>query len=512
MSQATIRAMQTDPAIFRQHLLIDGDSGPRRLGDSLDPWQRSDFEALDPGWKRVAGLPVTDPIQRAYLERPRGHSKTTDEAVMATWGLLASQRQISGVVAAAKKDQARLLRDAMSKLVSLNPWLAEILEIQAYRVVNRHTGSTMEILSSEGDTNYGLTPDFCLVDELHAMDTDELWVSLFSAVAKRSNAMLVVITNAGTGCGSSWQWKLREAARLDAGWYFHSLDGPKASWISEKHLAEQRRMLPPLAFDRLWLNKWTSGSGDALTEEDIVASVLHDAPWTVRKPGQVMVAGLDIGIAKDATALVILAKCVGETQLITKRKKPAGVPRAIQAMQELGMLPGNPDFEEITHTVEGTGRLRVAAVQLWKPERGKRVDLAEVERAIIRANEHFGLASLAYDPHQAEYLADRLLAAGVPVERVPFTGANLQSMATSVLDAFSSRNIELYQHEQLLQDLRSLRVEEKSYGLRLTSPRGPSGHGDSATALALSIYASRAFDEPMGDWVLPDDYGPLILQ
>src|SRR5947209_1478809 len=49
-------------------LLEDG----RRLGAVMDPWQREDFQALD------------DPAHRhAYLERPRGHSKTSDAATEA---------------------------------------------------------------------------------------------------------------------------------------------------------------------------------------------------------------------------------------------------------------------------------------------------------------------------------------------------------------------------------------------------------------------------------------------
>ncbi|HUY91388.1 MAG TPA: terminase large subunit [Pirellulales bacterium] len=498
-------AIWTDPAAFRQHLLIDGDAGPRRLGDCLDPWQRADFEALDPGWRRVAGLAGDGP-QRAYLERPRGHSKTSDLAVMATWVLLAARRQISGVAAAADRDQARLLRDAVGKLVALNAWLAEILDVQVYRVTNRHTGSTLEILSSDAATSYGLTPDFIIVDELTHWSTDSLWVSLFSAAAKRSNSMLAIIANAGVGCGSSWQWNIREAARQSDDWYFHSLDGPCASWISEKHLAEQRRMLPAIAFDRLWINHWTTGSGDALTEADISAAVLHDAPWRARKTGWVFVGGLDIGLSKDATALCILGKQVGETCVEYRPRKFAS--RAERAMAELGMMRGGAD-EEIITTVEGTGRLRVADVQIWKPGPGRRVELTDVEASIVAAHERYGLSSMGYDPHQAEYLADRLGAAGVPVERVPFTGGNLQQMATSLLDAFSARNIDLFDHPQLLADLRSLRVEERSYGVRLTSPRGPSGHGDCATAMSLAIHTARGFTSPMGDMFLDDD-APLI--
>lgn len=483
---------------------IDTDTGPRRLADCLDPWQAADFAALDSGWCRVAGM-ATAGKQRAYLERPRGHSKTSDLAVMASWVLFASRRQISGVAAAADKDQGRLLRDAIAKLVSVNPWLAPIIDVQNYRVVNRRTGSTLEILSADAPSSYGLTPDFLIIDELTHWPNDSLWVSLFSAAAKRSHSMLVIISNAGVGAGSSWQWRIREAAESDPDWHFHSLPGCCASWISPKHLAEQRRLLPPIAFDRLWQNRWTTGSGDALTSDDVDAAITRRGPWTARKPGWVFVAGLDIGLAKDATALVVLGKSVGETRLVERDARQTVVPRAIQIARDLGMIPEPPPLEEIEQRIPGTGRLRLASVVLWKPGPGRRVDLAAVERSILRLHEHFGIEQLAFDPHQAEYLVDRLVDAGVPCERVAFTGANLQGMATSLLDVFTARQIDLFPHEQLLADLRALRIEEKSYGLRLTSPRGPTGHGDCATALALAIHASRSFTDPRGDFTVDHD-------
>src|SRR4051812_24739830 len=105
-----LRELQNDPAAFRAALLIDGDNGPCKLADCLDPWQRDDFQALDPTWRRVAGQDVEPRFMRAWLERGRGHSKTGDASVMATWVLFASRRKLSGVVAACDRDQAGLVR------------------------------------------------------------------------------------------------------------------------------------------------------------------------------------------------------------------------------------------------------------------------------------------------------------------------------------------------------------------------------------------------------------------
>jgi hypothetical protein len=88
---------------------------------------------------------------------------------------------------------------------------------------------------------------------------------------------------------------------------------------------------------------------------------------------------------------------------------------------------------------------------------------------------------LALDPYQAEMLIQRLAKAGVPVEATPFVPSSLQGMASAVLETFSNRQIDLWPHEQLLDDLRGLRCEERGYGIRLVSPRGPAGHGGHAT-------------------------------
>lgn len=483
MDSATLQKLASDPAEFRRQLVIDADGGPRRLAACLDPWQAADFAALDGGWRRVVGLSADGAKQRAYLERARGHSKSGDLAVMLSWVLFASRRQLAGVAAAADKDQARLLRDAVAKLVSVNPWLAGLLEVQAYRVANLRTGSDLQILSCDVASSYGLTPHFVVCDELTHWSQERgeaLWVSLFSAAAKRSDCMLVVISNAGTGQGESWQWRVREAARADDGWYFHSLDGCKASWISPKHLAEQKRLLPAIQYDRLWANRWTSGSGDALLEDDISTAVTKRGPMKPKR-GYIYTAGLDVGLSKDSCALVVIGKSIGEQWLL-------------------------PD--DRVKRIRATGRLRLASVTLWKPERGQRISLAAVERRVLELHEHYGLASLAFDPWQAEYLIDRLSTAGVPCERVPASGGNLQAMATSMLDAFSAHMIDLFPHERLLSDLRNLRIQERSYGVRLTSPRGPHGHGDAATALALAIHASRSFSEgDIGDYFIE---GPLV--
>jgi len=456
--------LQKDPSAFRSALLIDTDSGPAPLNEVIDEWQAADFDALDSGWQRaVLGSTREAQYRRGWLERPRGHAKTLDLAIMSAWALFASRRRLSGIAAAGDLDQARLLRDAIGRLVHYNPWLSPIIEVQSYRIVNTRTESTLEVITSDAPTSYGLTPDFIIADEVVHWRRRDLWDSLISSAAKRATCMLVVITNAGLS--DDWQWQVREAVRTDEAWYFSRLDEPCASWITSDRLAEQERLLPGVAYRRLWLNEWTSGGGDALTEADIASAFdpkLRPQARAVR--GYQYVGGLDLGVSRDASAVCIL-----------------------------GVRRGRPEH----------GRIRLAYTRLWRPTKVKKVDLQQIEDTLLDLHQKFNLRQLNYDPWEARHLASRLQSAGLgrlvrgsnrksslPVVEVTPTGKNLQAIATAVIEGFNDRRLELYEDPDLRRDLTRLRVEERTYGFRLTSPHDEHGHGDMATAFGLAMLAA----------------------
>jgi hypothetical protein len=449
-----MRLARLDPVEFRKRLLIDTGSGMRLLGEVMDPWQRQDFEALDPGWRRCVGQTTDDVTLRAYLERARGHSKTGDIATSATWALFSAKRRIQGVVAAGDLDQARLLRDGMAVLVRNNPWIGMALSVQNYRVLNKVTGSVCDVLASDAASNYGLTPDFLICDELTHWNKPEMWEAMFSSAAKRAACMVLVIANAGLGEGTSWQWRIREAARESVDWYFHRLDGPQASWIGEKLLREQAVMLPGSAYRRLWLNQWQRGTGDALEPADIEAACTIVNPST-RYDGWTHIQGLDLGIKHDHAALCVMA-C-----------KP------------------------------GAGRVKLASIQSWKPpDTGrKEVDLIEVKAAVRAAFIQYGSTVTFYDPHQCELMAQELRAEGFRMEPMTFVGQNLTRMASTLIQVFSGHKIDLFRDKQLVDDLLRLSIVERPYGYRLDAVSDDRGHADRATALAIALPTAAEISE-----------------
>jgi len=487
-----LHAMSQSQELFRSLVLIDSDSGPVQFGQVCEPWQDHDFAQLDPAWMSVAGLPVAEPVKRrAWLERPRGHSKTSDLAIQVAWVLAFSNRQLSGVVAAGDSDQADLLRAAVDRLVRLNPeTIGALLTVRADRIINAHTGSVCRIITSDAPSSYGLLCDFIVCDEVTHWQKRDLFDSLLSAAAKRSHCLLVSIANAGFR--DSWQWSIRESVRTDSGWVFSRLEGPAASWITPDRLAEQARLLPPAAYRRLWENQWADGAGDAIDRDDLVAAVCVKTPHFFAMPGYSYVLGIDIGLSRDSTAVTVLGKHVGYSESVELSKPETPMPRSLAAAIEAGLIeaPDEPDREQEIIT-PATYRLRLARVQLWKPQPGSRVSIEAVEAVVLKLCEIFRPLAVAVDPWQAAQLIERLQRTGVPARPTAFTPANLQAMASELLAAFRDRSVVLFPHEQLEADLRALRVEERAYGFRLVSPRGAGGHGDCATALALAMLAAK---------------------
>src|SRR5712692_7097454 len=97
MDGDAFKVMLDSPAEFRRRLLIDADGAA--VPFRPDPWQEADFQALDPAWRYAVGRWDGEPpaVRRLWSERPRGHAKTSDLAIMTTWALLFAPRPVIGI-------------------------------------------------------------------------------------------------------------------------------------------------------------------------------------------------------------------------------------------------------------------------------------------------------------------------------------------------------------------------------------------------------------------------------
>lgn len=449
-------AYAQSPAAFRRDLVIEAQGRRAALGTVIEPWQAKDFSAADDGWLMATGPHKGDTIKRVYLERPRGHSKTSDLAIQCLWAMCFTKKPIRGYAAAAARWQAKLLRNAIQKLLRLNPWLQSFVRVHNYLISNigfQHPGrgSELEIISSDSGTSYGLEPDFIICDEVtHWGVDDALWVSLISAAGKKSTCMLVIISNAGAMMGDCWQWEIRKQARESDRWHFSHLDGPQASWISQEDLDEQRLLLPGKAYSRLWLNIWTTG-GDALDGSDIEECITLETPFESGVFGCEYLAGLDLGVKRDHAAFVVLA------------------------------------------ADRGAHRVRLVDCRSWKPvamegSKEKQVDLPAVQAYVEESYKKHKLKAVHFDPHEAGLMAQQLTRAGLPMRPMNFIGKNLDMMASDLLQAIRSRSLDLYRDKELIHDLLRLNLVQKRFGFKLEAARDQAtGHADRAIALAIAL-------------------------
>lgn len=422
------------------------DSEPPRLyRDLAEDWQETDFAALDPAWLRLAGQSVEVPHQRAYLERPRGHSKTSDIAMSAVWALAFSQRMLAGVAAAGDLDQARLLVDAMRRLVAVNPWLGAFITFQRNAVEAPRTGSRLDVITADVGTSWGLRPDFIVADEVSVWSKPDLWYSLFSAAAKRSRCILLLIGNAGFG--QDWRWELREQARSDPAWYFHSLDGPQARWISAGTLDEQRRLLPPGVFARLWLNRWSADGGDFVTLAECQACRDPALAYRSRgQPGVRYVAAVDYGERRDRTVAVVCHRA-GDAVVVDR-------------------------------------------MDVWQPEPGQPVDVASVEGWMDEVQAAFGSPLFVLDPWQMAGTDQRFTAKGFRVERWNATGKSQANLAQVLLGLIVNRRVRWYAGAgrcgdgDLERELAALVVKPTAAGWRFD--HAANNHDDRAVALGMA--------------------------
>ena len=484
LPRAELQSIRVDPAEFRSRLWLDTDTGPRRLSEILDPWQREDFEQLDPA---ICGMTGVDPPARlkdvepklfAYLERPRGHSKTTDQAALVCNLLFAISRKAKGLVAAGDAEQAGLLKEKVDGFLMMreNAWLRPFVEVQATKIINPWTGSECVIMSSDAPTSYGETPDFIVCDELthwlrgartkrgkDEVDAPQaLWNSLFSSWAKRRGSLLVVIANAGTGRGKCWQWEVREMARTSPEMYFHRLEGPVASWQSPNKLALQRRGLSERAYARLWLNQWQVESGDAVDEADVRACVTMPGPHLAADPNFLYFGAIDIGVRRDHSASVVFG-----VNLVTRR--PC-----------------------------------VAQVRSWAPDTATgKVDLIDVQRQVLEDAATYGATCWFFDPTQCEKSAQEMTLTGLDMREVWFRGKNCDIMATAFIEAFRDRTVDLYDHKDLIDDILKISLVPRSYGFKLEASRDQMGHADRGITMAMGLpFASELSASP---WLLPTE-------
>ncbi|KXG42869.1 terminase large subunit [Tepidibacillus decaturensis] len=275
----------------------------------------------------------------AYLEIPKKNAKTTTIAALALYHLVLDDPGGQIYTAAADREQASLVYNAIKQMIDQEPMLQEILKITDSKklIKNKNTGTFLKVLSAEAYTKHGINPTVVIFDELHAQPNRDLWdVMTFGSGAARKEPLYWVITTAGDDPDrKSIGWEVHEYARKvqdgeieDPYWYVKIYGAPEdadifdeATWymanpslgvtidiesVRQEAIGARNDPAKEKLFRWLRLNQWVSLKQvgwlpltlwDSTTEKEITKADLI---------GKKCYAGLDLSSTTDLTGLVLI--------------------------------------------------------------------------------------------------------------------------------------------------------------------------------------------------------------
>jgi phage terminase large subunit-like protein len=480
ISRDNVKRYSKNPVAFFKEIRIPTALGVSTLGESWAPFQKDFFHAVSPALLAVTKS-KRGPYRGFWLERTKGASKDSDVGLSILWLLLFSPRPLAMESGADDRSQAEEMYKAMREMVRLNPWMEKRLILRVSKVVCPNSRCELLFLTTdqrgEGQGAHGSRPDVTICNELSHVGNKGFIQTMLDNADKVPTNLRFLCTNAGVL--RTWQHQWREKYKDDQRWWWQKVSEP-APWIDEEALADARFRNTTSRYLRLWSGIWTSGEGDAIDERDIKFAISNArGPMTGRESGYIFVAGLDLGVKHDHSAFAVLGCRMG------------------------------------------TGKVRLAMLQSWKPEpkdimKGEHVmvpkgsvNLPNIRQTVQVASHRFNLAWVGYDPYQAALMAQDLAGVGVKMHEWPFTGKSGDLMAQTVLQAFRSRALELYDDPELVSDLHRLSIAEKRYGhQKLEAISDDQGHADRAIAVAIALpTAIDVASYHMPDDVAVDDFG-----
>jgi phage terminase large subunit-like protein len=391
---------------------------------TLERWQRrfvEEFSRVNGGGERV--------YKRGMLGVARGNGKSPLAAGLALRELVCAGDEPDVILAAAARDQARVVFEYARGLLASGP-LAEALQVGRHEIRNPANGGVLRTVSADGFVAHGLNPSAVVIDELHAWNTNkqhELFDALDTAVHKRPGGFWLVITTAGHDKLSllgRLYGNMLAALELEEGrpglvvgrdewngvlmhWYGAAEDADvddrklwravnPASFVSTEALRKQRNSpsMSRSTFARLHLNAWVAPD----VERWIATDGWERLAGTVEiADGATVFVGADGSRAYDTTAVAWAARA------------PDG-----RVDVDARIFSVRDDVPHHVFHADGT------------------IDFADVEGFLLELASRFDVREVRFDPRflerSMEVLAARLPGSAVaPVE--PYSNVHRQALA-----------------------------------------------------------------------------------
>lgn len=413
----------------------------------LEEWQRKIVQDIFGTRDQRTGLRR---YRRAYLELPRGSGKTSLAAGIALLLLVADNEPGAEIFgAAADREQARLAFDIAKAMVEDSPYLRRIVKAYRHSLVVESTRSVYRVLSAEAYSKHGLNPHGIIFDELHAQPNRELYDVLNTAMGKRSQPLMMMITTAGYDRNSIC-WQQHEYARqvaegiiddptyypaiwaapMDADWTApETWRMANPNWgvsVQPEFLAQECEVAKSTpayqnTFRRLYLNQWVQQE----------SRWIDMAAWDAcngalpNLSGRLCYGGLDLASTTDIAALVLAfpPEREGEPlyllpifwipqEAMIERERRDRAPYATWVRQ--GLVEATP---------------------------GNVIDYAYIRQRINELAAEYNLREIAFDPWNATQLSVQLQDDGIQMIAMRQGFASLSAPSKELLRLVMSRGV-----------------------------------------------------------------------
>lgn len=163
----------------------------------LEKWQKEEIIMPIFGWKhKESGLRK---YRTCYVEIPRKNGKSSLGAALALYLLFAdSERGAEIFSCAGDRNQASIIFDLAKNMIHLDPELRNRAKVFRSSIVNEAKGNTYKVLSSEAKLQHGHNAHGVFFDELHTQPNRELYDTMVTSQAARSQPLFFSMTTAGS--------------------------------------------------------------------------------------------------------------------------------------------------------------------------------------------------------------------------------------------------------------------------------------------------------------------------
>lgn len=427
----------------------------RTVGPDLAPHQRTIARAMF-GAERVVVVTI-----------PRGNAKTSTAGVVGLHHLL-TVPDASISLGAASRELAAIAYSVMRGMAE-HPALRGRVEARAVAsargALRVPGGGVLRVLSGRGERAVGQTDSLMILDEAWNLRDGSLLDAFQTALIKRPDARLLVISTPAPSLdsplgalraralagdvarrgahidarapGLRWlEWGVPDHEELD------DLGAVKranpAPWISRQTLVEQRERVTPQAWATMHCGRW--GVGEAAWLPPGAWSACRDEHLAV-DDGEQVVLGVDVGGGRAETAVVAVSD-----------------------------------------------DLRVAAVEVFHGD-GAVLDVTE---AVRRLAARYAVREVAFDPWRWQGEALRLEADGIgPMVQFPQSHARMVPASEGLHAAIVERRVRHPGHPDLDRHVANAVAKQTGRGWRLEQA-GRDANVDAVIALAMAVERAQA--------------------